>query len=263
MRNDQRPRFESGFWERYSLARRQNVYALLLVAIIELLWLRVDTSGWYSPGQWDRSATRISLGFPLPAASWTTLRTTGYMPPWTNYPDREEWKPGVRVFPMFQGLAVLSAVVLFVAIRWLLRFEVAHIISYGFVLGVLFGALTRLSTRPPTRTESDDAANWLNGFWVFIALPAVICFLSRHKRQWWNAALMLLSTLTIVPWASLWFDQFWSWSGRMAIHHGYRILKPSLEDMVFAPMLIYGIVIGLVFVMRRFAPLFRTHESAA
>ena len=242
---------------------RRDFYAALLVLLIELLWVRIDTNGWYSPGQWRRTATRISVGFPLPAVSFTAHRTMGNMPPGTNYPERSEWRPGVRAFPLYQLLAGLSAFALFFGIRWLLRFKLSRPISSGFALGVLFGILTRVSTRPATGTEFDDPATWLNAVWVFIALPAAICFLSRRTRSPWHPVLMLASALALIPWASLWFDQFWSWSRRTATPYGYRVLEPSFEDMVGAPLLLGCLVIGFLLLMRRFIPFFRTDEAIA
>jgi hypothetical protein len=242
---------------------RQNVHAILLVLLIELLWVRIDTNGWYSPGQWQRSATRISAGFPVPAVSFTVHRTTGNMPPWTNYPERSEWRPGLRMFPLSQVAVGVSAVAVFFGIRWLLRFDTARTVFEGIVVGVAFGILTSLATRPPTRTEADDPVTWLNGVWTFIALPSAICFLARRASSWRQPLLLLAVIVAVFPWASLWCDQF-----KAAYRHAggatsRRILEPSLEDMVIAPLMVGCMVLGLVFLMRRFVPVFRRHEPVA
>src|SRR5690349_2745579 len=114
---------------------QRNIHAVLLVLLVELLWVRIDSNGWYSPGQWERSATRVSVGFPFRAVAFTVHRTTGSLPPDTNYPERSEWRPGLRVFPLSQIVAGLSAVALFFGIRWLLRFDTARTVSVGIVIG--------------------------------------------------------------------------------------------------------------------------------
>lgn len=241
----------------------QNIYAFLLVLLIELLWVRIDTYGPYSPGQWQLSATRVSAGFPLRAVSFTVHRTTGNIPPWTNYPERSEWRPGFRVFPVSQVVVGFSAVALFFGIRWLLRFDAARSISVGIVVGIVFGILTSLATRPPTRTHGDDPVTWLNGVWTLVALPAAICFLARHARSWRQPLLFLAAAVVVFPWASLWCDQFKSAYRHTLGSTSRMTLAPSLEQMFIEPLMVGCMVLVSVFLMRRFLPFFRPYAADA
>jgi len=242
---------------------QRNIQAVLLVWRVELLWVRIDSNGWYSPGQWERSATRVSAGFPIRAVAFTVHRTTGNMRPDINYPERSEWRPGLRLFPLSQIVVGLSAVVLFFGIRWLLRFDTVRTVSVGIVIGVAFGILTSLTTRPPTRTEGDDPVTWLNGVWTFIVLPVAICVLARHARSWRQPLWLLAGTVVVFPWASLWCDQFKSAYQYSTGASSRRILEPSLEQMVIVPLMVGCMVLVLVFLLRWFVPAFRRLEAAA
>jgi hypothetical protein len=242
----------------------RNVHAVLLVLLVELLWVRIDSNGWgWKPlSEWEVSAFRVSAGFPIHAVSFIEHQTTGNMPPDTWLPEGHDWEPGLHVSPFSLTIDVLSAVALYFGIRWLLSFDAARTVSMGIVIGAAFGILTSLAARPPTRFQGQDPVTWLNGLWTFIALPVAICLLARHARSWREPLLLLAATVVMFPWASLWCDQFKPEYHHVLGERGRTVLGPSVELMVREPLMVGGMVLVVVFVLRRFVPGFRPREAA-
>jgi hypothetical protein len=245
-------------------AMRQNCHALLLVLIIELLWVRLDSFGVYSPGQWQYADTRVSAGFPVRAVSFTFSEMADNLPHLMMLPESLEWTwtpvPGFTVYPLRQALAGFSALALFFGLRWLLKFELARGVSHGVTVGVVFGILTSLATRPSMRIETGDPVNWFHGFLTLIALPSAICVLSRRSKSWRYPVLLLVVIVAVFPWASFWCDQFKSRYRFVLGAHDRVILEPSVDAILSS--LFVGCMVGvLVFLMRRFLPNFKRYEA--
>ena len=51
------------------------VHALLLVVLLELLWVSGRSDGWQFGGGRERRALKVSAGFPVPAISYTAIRS--------------------------------------------------------------------------------------------------------------------------------------------------------------------------------------------
>jgi hypothetical protein len=244
---------------------RQTFHALLLVFIIELLWVRLDSFGAYSPGAWQYVDTSVCAGFPLRAVSFTFHQGVGNVPQFRSFPApfMSAWTPvpGFTVYPSCQALAAFSAMVLFFGLRWLLNFELARRISHGVAVGVVFGILTSLATRASTRIETGDPVNWFNGFLTIIALPSAICFLSQRSRSWRYPLLLLVVIVAVFPWASFWCDQFKPQYRYVLGAGGRRILEPSIDAILTS--LFVGCMVGVfVFLIRRFLPIFKRYEAA-
>lgn len=245
---------------------RQNLYAVLLVVLFQLPWVTSESNGWKSPGKWHRSALKISVGFPVHCASYTVIHTTGDLPVWTNYPDRSQWLPGLRVLPVFWSLDALGAFAAFIGFRWMLRFEAGRAASMGFVLGLVAGVLGSFST----------IASWLPVSVWFIAplmlvgLPATVCFLTRRSRSVWLPLLMLAVAAFVMPWMASRLELFSRRFKLFRTDHGFSFAaytssmwRPSVEEMVFMPLVCIAVLSIPILLIRRYAPVFWKHEAVA
>ncbi len=237
---------------------RENVYAVLLVALLQLLWVAAESNGWESPGHWDRVALKVSVGFPMCCASYTAVRTTGELPARVNYPERSQWLPGFRVSWNFLALDVFAAAAAFFGFRWLLRSEAGRAASVGFVLGLVAGAMGSLSTVASLRPTSV----WIVAPLMLVGLPLTVCYLTRRADSVWLPLLMLTVTLFVMPWMSGRLDHFKADRGFSFAAKYFTAWSPSLEDMVFIPLVCVVILCIPVLLMRRFVAAFRKPEES-
>lgn len=238
---------------------RRNIYAGLLVVLFQLLWVAAESEGWKSPGNWDRRALKVSVGFPVPCASYTAVRTTGDMPSWQNYPDRSQWLPGHRVSGVPLALDALAVVAAFFGFRCLLRYQAGRAASAGFALGIVFGVMGSLLAM----VSWSPASEWIIALLFLMGLPTAICYLTRHARSVWLPLLMLAVAVLVMPWMSARVEYFRADHGFSFAAEGSTIWSPSLEDMLFVPLMCVAVLSVLVLLIRRFVPVFRKHETVA
>jgi len=235
-----------------SLIMRQNVYAILLVAMLQLLTFETAYNSWGSRGQWERHAIKVSLGFPVNCISYTSSRVTGNLPEWLNYPDRNKWLPGFRVSPVFFALDALYAVAAFFGFRWLLFYKVGRIISLGLVLGLFAGVIMNF----------DNIDSWqpISGLitvpLLLAGLPITVCYLTRRSRSVWSPVRMLSVALFVMPWVC-----FRAELALPKYFRGYSVPDEVLLDTLFLPLVFIAILIIPVLVVRRFVPFCRSHEA--
>jgi hypothetical protein len=238
---------------------RQNLYAILLVTLLQLLWVAAESNGWESPGQWHRRALKISVGFPVRCASYTAIHTTGDLPAWTNYPERSQWLPGLRVSRVLWPLDALAAVAAFFGFRWLLRFEAGRAASMGFVLGLVAGVLDSFSTIASWRPISV----WVIAPLMLVGLPVTVCFLTRRARSVWLPLLMLAVAVLVMPWMASRLEHFRADHGFSFAAGDSSVWSPSVTEMVFMPLVCIAVLSIPVLLIRRFLPVFWKHEAVA
>ena len=238
---------------------RQNIQAVLLVALLQLLWVAAEASGWQFSETVHRQALKVSVGFPVSCASYTAVHTTGDVPPWENYPERTQWLPGIRVSVVYGILDALVVVAAFLGFRWLLRFDLGRAACIGFVLGFVGGVLASFTTIASWRPTS----TWILTPLVLIGIPTSICFMTRRVRSDWQAFLMLAVAFLVMPWASERVAFFQADHGFSFLADSYSRWSPSIEQMVFFPFLCIVVLSILVLLLRRFVPFFRKHENLA
>jgi hypothetical protein len=229
---------------------RQNVHAILLVVMLQLLTVETAYNGWGSRGHWERHAMKISVGFPVNCMSYTFVRVTGDLPNWVNYPDRNEWLSGFRVSSVFCALDALYALAAFFGFRWLLFYKAGRTISLGLVLGFFAGVIENFG-----EIESWQPMSGLIIAPLFLAgLPMIVCLFTRAFRSVWSSLLMLTVALFVMPWVCLRAEHF----------RGYHVVNSwdeILLDMLLMPLGCIVILIIPVLVVRRFVPFCRRHEE--
>ncbi len=248
---------------------RRLICTVLLLLLVEVFWLRISANGWSSSGQWRRTATRISVGFPLLAVSFTTHSSSGSAPLWgASYPEYNDWQPGLKVFPFFLIVDALMAVAVFYGISRLLQRRSARIVFLGVAIGAALGLLINLGTLQPTGVFWYDEVTWFNGVVVFIALPAVVCIATYRDQSWHQPVLLLAVAVLTGPWGVLWCDQFKpqfhpfvngipKWAGIT----GRAIREPSIGDMLIEPLAAGIVIAASILLTRRFLPFVRRHQA--
>jgi hypothetical protein len=231
----------------------------VLVVLLQLLWVAAESNGWESTGQWKRRALKVSVGFPMQCVSYTVVRTKGNLPAWVNYPDRNQWLPGLRVSSVFWPLDVLVAVGAYFGFRYVLRYEVGRSISAGFVLGLVAGVLACFTTIESWR----PASVWVIAPLMLAGLPLTVCFLTRRARPLWLPLLMLAVALLVMPWMSGRLEHFKADHGFSFDAKSSTIWSPSFEEMVYLPLVCFAVLSVPVLLIRRFVPIFRHYASAA
>lgn len=236
----------------------KNLYAILLVVLLQLPWVAAESNGWES-SQWERRALKVSVGFPVQCLSYTIVRTRGDLPAWENYPERSRWSPGIRVSPMFWTLDVCAAIGAFFGFRWLLRYEAGRTASTGSVLGLVTGILNSLSTIESWR----PASIWIIAPLMLAGLPLAVCYLTRRVRSLWPPLSMLTVALLVMPWMSGRLEHFRPDHGFSFDAKAFSVWSPSVEEMVFLPLICAAALSIPVLLIRRFVPAFRQHENVA
>ena len=238
---------------------RHIIHAILLVALLQLLWVAAESNGWESPGNWKVRALKVSAGFPVRCTSYTAVRTLGSSPQPQNYPERSQWLPGLRVSIIWLVVDGLVALAAFVGFRWLLRFEAGRAASAGFVLGLVAGVLDNFSTIEAWRPVSV----WIVAPLLILGLPGIVCFLTRHSRSIWLPLLMLTVAVLVMPWMAARLEFFrpdygFSFAARISTPW-----SPSAGEMLLLPLAAAGVLSIPVLLMRWFIPLFRKYEAVA
>lgn len=239
---------------------RNNQRAVFLLALLELLFVAPGYNAWESPGSWARTAFRVSAGFPAPCLSYTAVRVTGDLPPWQNFPEREQWLPGLRFSILWCIIDFVAAMAALIGFRRLLRSETGRVANAGFVLGCVAGAsgnptlLTFLCLRHP-------AIGWIVSPLVMIAVSATACFFTRKMSSVWPLLLMLAVASFVMPWAARWADSIEENHG-FGIH-SISLWSPSLVEEVGAPLAVCVVFSILALCMRRLCPAFRRYQTAA
>lgn len=150
---------------------RHIIHAILLVALLQLLWVVAESNGAESPGSWHIRTLKVFVGFPVRCASYSFVRTTGDMQPSANYTKwSDDWLPGFRASPVLVAIDAFAAVAAFVGFRWLLRFEVGRVVCAGFVMGLIAGVLDSFGTIASWRPVSV----WIIAPLLIVGLPATV-----------------------------------------------------------------------------------------
>ena len=221
----------------------EQIYAALLLLLVEVFWFSLEINRVTSPGEWQIRETRFAAGFPIHSISYTIKQTSGNsVTAMAIHSDDIRWWPDFWFSYIFLLLDILAAFAVFLGIRLLLRFQFARTIFLGLAIGVVFGILINFGIRrlPQRGYIFEDPVSWLNGFSVFIALPTTIYFFTRSLR-WYQPIFLLLALLVIFPWISFWCDQF---------RINRQFFEPTVERMVFEPLLIGFMTLPLIFLMR-------------
>ena len=234
-----------------------NLHALLLVALLQLPWVAAESNGWESPGQWERRALKVSVGFPVQCVSYTAIRTKGDFPARQNYPERSRWMPGLHVSRVFWTVDIIVAVGAFFGFRYLLRYEAGRAVIAGFVLGLAAGVLDFLSTIESLRPVSV----WIIAPLLLAGLPLAVCYLTRRARSFWLPLLPLIVAILVMPWMGGRLEQFRAENGFSFDARDSTIWSPSVEEMVLLPLAFAAVLSIPVLLIRRFVPAFCQHET--
>jgi len=176
--------------------KHNTIYALLLAVLFQLLWVVAAGNGWSSPGDWERRAIKVSAGFPVQFVAYTVTRTTGNLPPSMNYPDRSDWQPGVHISWFGCVIDLLTTIVLFIGIRYILRYPMGSALGIGYVMGLLVGGMFGVADIPAWRTWSV----WLVLPLLLLGLPIAACYASRKARSAVTLLVILTTALPVGAW---------------------------------------------------------------
>jgi hypothetical protein len=118
------------------MMRKKVLYAIALLLIIELLYVRIDGLSW-KLSRWQAEADSYAVGFPFRSVSYTIFKMVGQMYPGEIYPEKDKWKPGLNVDILPLELDICIGVVLFYFFIRLLPFQVLKLILKACVIGII------------------------------------------------------------------------------------------------------------------------------
>ena len=234
---------------------RRKLQAILIVVLLQFIWAIPQTNGW-DAGVRRRRALKISFGFPFSCLSYTTVRTTGQLSEFENYPERPQWLPGFDLRPNLLVMDTLLGVFEFFLLMALLEEEIGRRALQGIALSIAAAILVAAAnsiTFPQANTPLDLAI-------ILLFLPGAACFLTRRNSSPWHSFVLVIAVAFVLPLMTGRFEQF-------RPDHGFSFDAKSnagwqvTDEDLYLPFILV-IVIGVpTFMARKFLPVFRAKKS--
>ncbi len=227
------------------LMKKKLVFALAIVFMAELLYVGIDGLGWKMV-DWQKEASRYSIGLPLRSIRYTVEKVNGVIPPWENYPEKDEWNPGLQINPF--GLAVDTAVFVLsiILLMYIPSLKALKKSFYAICIGLVLASAGFIFVEITSDIQND--------FWIFIPgmvvlwfvlFPVMILWVSRgivNAVYWKIAGITILATVTLGLFSNI----------LETVFHGAASIS-EWEDIYYASILWMMVLVeclGFVFLRR-------------
>ena len=176
---------------------KKILYAITLLLIIEFLYFDVEGLGWHTERRL-KEASSYSIGFPFRSIAYTTVSVTGQIHSWENYPEREKWRPGLQVRPIFLVLDIICIFFLFYLLLSLVPNHALSLTLGGSCLGILIaGSVFVIEEVLGGGTSESWIYDCIGIFLFFIILPTAICYISSNTTRPKTSSFILTFTVVL------------------------------------------------------------------